>query len=143
MSGGAPTRLFSSSESFVENPCCLNMWNHQSSIGPSFSEKPLALQSLDHSQLYLRRAQHFNNEHHQRDEDVIETSPTMGDYEDLSEQDWTEDHNSMSATVWSSPSQNEPPTNVAPLLPPRSSAMSLRSSISKSDGGRRESRATW
>ena len=106
------------------------MWHQSNYTAPSTPTKPLALQSLDHSQLYLRRKEsstiHLTDEQTESSEDVSNTSPNLGDYEDLSEQDWTDDPNSTNYVLPSSPrpkSFRVSFSNVAPALPPRSSSL--------------------
>lgn len=115
------------------------MWQKGNYGAPNSPIKPLALQSLDHSQLYLRRkeslTQHLADEQNRISEYVSNVSPNVGDYEDLSEQEWTNDQNSISSAVWSSSPRPKSFkvsfSNDAPVLPPRSSSM-VRHSLSQS-----------
>lgn len=98
---------------------------------PGTPVKPLALQSLDHSQLYQRRVQNLLDEQNHDIEESDKFSPTTGDYEDLSEHSWTDDRNSVSSAVWSSSqplSSSLSSNNSPPLLPARTSTMAKQSS---------------
>lgn len=103
------------------------MWHQSLNSGPNSQEKPF-LQSLDHSQLYQRRVLHLVDDQNERSEDVDSLSPTTGDYEDLSEHDWTDDQKSVSSAKWSSSPQFKSSANSAPALPARSNTMIVHSS---------------
>lgn len=96
------------------------MWRQDYSFSPGTPARPLALQSLDHSQLYQRRVLHLDQ--NEKNED-LDSSPTTGDYEDLSENDWTNDLSSNSSANWTpSPvakSEGLPSRNVAHPVPAR------------------------
>ncbi|KAE8744197.1 hypothetical protein FOCC_FOCC009117 [Frankliniella occidentalis] len=74
------------------------MWHS----GSSTPVAPLALQSLDHSQLYQRRTHQMGDGNDPRTEEIDNLSPSTGDYEDLSEQDWADAENSLSSISISS-----------------------------------------
>lgn len=104
------------------------MFRQNLNSDPGTPVRPLALQSLDHSQLYQRRVLHL--EQNERNGDLA-NSPTTGDYEDLSENDWTSDQNSSSSATWTpSPEYRRdglPYRNVAPALPARSTNANTKS----------------